>query len=160
MPAIALLAAAPLHISWFTSSLRGQIKRARQARAAAAAALHAETAPPLSPFLLPARAHLLSASSYFTAHLPSLSLPSPTRPSLSAFRPLSFRPTAQSLRHPFARDVREFFAANSRDENDVLRVVGATPGAMRMRAGQRGEDLKRFGGRIRRRVVGGLQAAF
>lgn len=147
VPAVALLAAAPLHISWFTASVRGQLKRARQARAA----VPSSTAPPLSPFLLPARAHLLSASSYFTAHLPSLSLPAPSRASLASLRP---------PRHPFARDVREFFAASSRDENDVLRVVGATPGAMRMRAGQRGEDLKRFGGRIRRRVVGGLQAAF
>ncbi|KAL8279361.1 hypothetical protein RQP46_008173 [Phenoliferia psychrophenolica] len=99
VPALALLAAAPLHISWFTSSIRGQLKRARRARAAVAAALPSESTPPLSPFLLPARAHLISASSYFTAHLPSLSLSMP-----SAVAARSFRPSTNTFRHPIAME--------------------------------------------------------
>ncbi|KAM0749574.1 hypothetical protein T439DRAFT_315845 [Meredithblackwellia eburnea MCA 4105] len=154
VPAGALLAAAPLHISWFTNSIKGQIRRRRQAqKAMATAAAEAEAAesesaarearksrvPPLSPYLLPSRSQLTSATSYFTSRIiPSLALDAPLR--------------STSPRRP----VRDFFANNKRDERDVLRVVGNTPAGVRLRVGLRGEELKRFGGRMRRRIVGSI----
>lgn len=155
VPVLSLCAAAPLHLTWFANSLRGQIRRARRAASTPLASpilppVPASTVPPLSPFLLPARHHLVAtASSYLSSRLPLV----PRFPSLQ-------RSPVNSRRYRIEHGVREFFAAGDRDENDVLRVVGATPAGLRLRAGKRGEELKRFGGRLRRGVVGTLGKAF
>ncbi|KAK4704102.1 hypothetical protein P7C70_g2105, partial [Phenoliferia sp. Uapishka_3] len=155
-PSFALCAASPLHIAWFIASIKGQIRRYRlstrgptypldKPAESAAPPIPNATTPPPSPILTPARVHISNATSYINAHLPSLTLP--------ASRNLIHRPR---LRHPFERDVKDFFTANKRAEDDVLRVMGVTPGGIRMRVGRRGQELRKFG----ERIVGGLQAAF
>lgn len=184
VPLFGLCAAAPLHILWFQSSIRGQLKRHRRAQLA-------RIPTPPSPFLLPAR-----------RLLPTLSLPTlpPSFLSLSA----SISRQRTSFRRPYlvarnglkgntyGRTTYDYLIVSAESFRVELEGLGKRALAAREAAGvevdaigkraaervdagvravsregreemrkrgaeewgRRGEEVRRFGGRMRRRVGG------
>lgn len=169
LPLYGLILAAPMHIMWFTSSTKGLLKRRAAARLAISLATKVDlvaepeqiptepsTIPtPTSPYLLPARSEKLVsiASSYLSSSSRRISNSLPYR-----------RRTAPN----FDFLVRDYFRLPSGvemvgDENVAAMAAGLgnTREMMqniRVRAGRGGDEIKRFGGRLRRRV-GGMVAA-
>lgn len=128
LPIIGLLLAAPLHITWFLSSLRPLLRR----RAAA----------PPSPFLLPAR----QISSYLSSR-PLPSLPRlPSIPRLSTIPRLTPRLT---FRRPALRPLTVIDILGAAEGWNVaggeMRERGIAE--IRRRAERGSEEVKRFGGR-------------
>ncbi|KAI5476398.1 hypothetical protein MNV49_007776 [Pseudohyphozyma bogoriensis] len=165
VPFLALSAAAPLHITWFSSSVRGMLKR-RRAKALGlptplpTPGLEDEVPVPLTP-----------------------TIKSPPSPFLLPLRPLvtTFPKTSRRIqqlhaqRQQYTREVSRYFRERldqlpalprldlndpkGRDENDVLRGLERPRiEALRVRAGKSSEDIRRLGGRLRRRVQGGQPA--
>ncbi|ORY88299.1 hypothetical protein BCR35DRAFT_301829 [Leucosporidium creatinivorum] len=157
IPAIGLTLAAPLHVSWFTSSTKGMLRRRRAARLATSPleALPKKAPSPPSPLLLPQRPRLVSlASSYLASPRPSL---------LRLRTSTSSGSTGGPRRYNFEKEVSDYFSRLrttlpmpaqdwlARDENDVLKAQAVFPiTQLRMRAGKGGDDLRRLGGRVRR----------
>ena len=151
VPVLALCAAAPLHILWFTSSIRGILKRRRAAKLAAATK---------SATSVPSRPRLVSmASSYLASN----------RSTVLTFRPTlaAGRARRQRIARAIESEVHDFFrrprlvwrrSAGEYDpvDNDVLKGIGSSRSLtqIRLRTGQRTEQAKRLGGQVRRGLVG------
>lgn len=141
LPVISLLAAAPLHIHWFVTSTQGMIRRRNSRRVTT----DAPRLPP-SPFLLPARPRLASFTSF--------SLP---RPGFLASRRALGRPSIERTVRDYFRLPTELRLPSPPNTSDLMHAVrNPTPTLtnLRMRAGRSGEEMRRFGGRLRRSVQG------
>lgn len=171
LPLYGLILAAPMHIMWFTSSTKGLLKRRRTAArlaislATKIAVEEVEQIPtepstiptPTSPYLLPARSEkLVSIASYYLSSS-----------SIRISNSLPYRRRSPAAPN-FDFLVRDYFRLPSGvemvgDENVAAMTAGLgnTREMMqniRVRAGRGGDEIKRFGGRLRRRV-GGIVAA-
>ncbi|KAK4052766.1 hypothetical protein OIV83_002053 [Microbotryomycetes sp. JL201] len=165
IPAVGLSLAAPLHIQWFTSSVRGMLKRKRQTFVTPQVTNDLVTEPetaipqPPSPLLLPqTRPRLVSlASSYLASPRPSLVRmrsalsTNPLALSMSYPTPLTMTPsTTMPRRVAIERQVKAFFDDNvrsnlpvrtqrwlNRSQHDILKAHAVYPiTRLRMRAGR------------------------
>lgn len=155
LPIIGLTFAAPLHLMWLSTTLRGYIRRRKMA--------------PNSPLLGPLRAvrpHLVRMASSvsslppgaFTLSASMPSLPSPLklmRADLPGHAITSDRHAYRQQQPPLRRRLEAELAAfltewRVRDESDVLKALSPL-GQVRMRAGRRGDEVRGMLMRDRRR---------
>lgn len=171
IPLVGLLLAAPLHIMWFTSSTKGLLKRRKAARNNLLAATSIHNQNDINPSKTPSSLPTSPPISFLSTKPSSVSLASSYLVSSSQRISIPFRRRQLATRMNIELIVRDYFklpritANGTTDDHEHFRsVVGRIDSTremmwnLRMRAGKGGDELKRFGGRIKRRVGGMVDA--
>lgn len=192
VPFWSLMAAFPLHLHWFTSSMRGMMKRRNGVALKERKILSLQVSPGTQTFstdgftsdivhvstalsalessprprpILDSITARLRTLPHITAVPPLLFLqPSTSLGSLSAAlspnhaaletagSPYAAGRTRTTIQQSLEQGVRDYFTTASAQVTTVW-----TEGRVIMRANEGGEELKRFGGRMRRRFVSGIK---